>query len=112
MANVPKWKRFETRVAQRLGGRRIPVTGIDRADRDCETPLLWVQCKFRKSLPPWLWEWVSDICAGARTVDKSGVLVLGIPGQDTSEALVVMRLVDFEALHGRVFPTTEERKAG
>lgn len=78
------------------------MTGIDRGDRDVETPLLWVQVKARKSLPVWLWEWLSEICGGAKTVDKTGALVLVKPGMEISEALVIMRLVDFEALHGKV----------
>lgn len=96
------WKRRERQVAAALGGHRVPVTGIGRGDRDVETPLLWVQVKARKSLPAWLWEWLSEICGGAKTVDKSGVLVLIKPGMEIHDALVIMRLTDFEALHGRV----------
>jgi hypothetical protein len=100
MPTVPNWKRFETRIAKALGGKRIPVTGIDRADRDVETPMFFVQAKRRKSLPSWLGGWLIDICQTARPKGKIGVLILGRPGQRDRDAIVCLRLSDFIALHG------------
>lgn len=102
MAHVPKWKRYETRVAKILGGERIPVTGKDRADRDVETPLLYVQTKFRKTIPDWLFEWLDGICLAAKPVDKIGIVVMAQPGMDAGDSVVMMRLRDFEQLHGRL----------
>jgi hypothetical protein len=33
------WKSYERRVAADLGGRRIPVSGIDRDGADVECPM-------------------------------------------------------------------------
>lgn len=100
MPSVPKWKRFETRVARFLGGERVPVTGKGRADRDVETPLLYVQTKFRKAIPDWLFEWMDGICITAKPVGKTGVVVMAQPGMEAGDALVIMRLRDFAGLHG------------
>jgi hypothetical protein len=102
MPNVPKWKRFETRVAKALGGERVPVTGKGRADRDVETSLLFVQCKYRRLIPSWLFNWLGGICDAAKPAGKVGILVLNMPQRDTAEALVIMRLADFRDLYGDV----------
>jgi hypothetical protein len=93
------WKAFERSIAVDLGGRRIPVTGIDRADRDIESSLFWVQAKLRKSIPAWLFDWLGGIC-GVCPEGKIGILILRTPRMRNAEALVVMRYGDFIDLHG------------
>jgi hypothetical protein len=93
------WKAAERRIAADLGGRRIPVTGIDRDGADVETPKFSIQVKLRKALPAWLWEWLSGIRSTAMP-GKFGVLVLKLPRQRDDEGLVVMAYGDFVALHG------------
>lgn len=100
MPTVKKWKRFETRVAKYLGGERIPVTGKGRGDRDVETPLLCIQTKYRNAIWATLLRWMDEICLTSLTHRKTGVLVLAKPGMDTGDALVVMRLRDFQDFHG------------
>jgi hypothetical protein len=94
------WKTYERRIAVALGGFRVPVTGIDRADRDVETPKFFVQAKRRRKLPTWLWEWLNGICATAKPHDKIGVMILAKPGQRDCDGLVVLRYDDFVRLHG------------
>jgi hypothetical protein len=48
------WKRFERRVASAVGGERIPING--RKGVDIKHPYLDIECKYRKSLPAWLFE--------------------------------------------------------
>lgn len=95
------WKKYESRVAAALGGRRIPVTGIDRDGADVVTPMFAVQVKLRRSLPAWLFAWLGGI---VRTTPdgKVGILILRTPRMRDAEALVVMRFSDFTALHGTV----------
>lgn len=95
------WKKAEGRVATDLGGRRIPVTGIDRHGADVVTPMFHCQIKLRKALPTWLWEWLSGIRADAQPHGKTGLLILKKPRQRDSEGLVVMSYGDFVALHGK-----------
>lgn len=94
------WKAYELRVAKRLGGRRIPVTGIDRDGADVVTSMFHVQVKLRKALPAWLWTWLAGIVATATPEGKVGILLLRKPRQDDAEALVIMRYADFVDLHG------------
>jgi len=95
------WKAFERAVATRLGGKRIPVTGIDRDGADVITELFAVQTKLRKRLPQWLFAWLDGICLTARP-HRIGVLILRTPHMDTNDALVIVRLRDWVELHGEI----------
>ena len=97
------WKGFERRVAGCLGGRRIPVTGIDRHGADVECEMFSIQVKLRKGQPAYLREWLDGICASAETRERIGVVVWKQPGRgrNDDDALVVLRLKDWVALHGR-----------
>lgn len=96
------WKAAERRVAVDLGGKRIPVTGIDRDGADVVTPLFSVQVKLRKALPTWLWTWLAGIRNDARPAGRIGLLVLKKPRQRDCDGLVVMSYSDFVDLHGPV----------
>jgi hypothetical protein len=95
------WKAAERRIAEDLGGRRIPVTGIDRHGADVVTPMFHVQVKLRKALPAWLWAWLAGIRLDAGPHGRVGVLVLKKPRQDDTDGLVVMSYGDFVDLHGK-----------
>lgn len=94
------WKSYERRVARLLGGRRIPVTGIGRGDRDVEAGPFWYQAKLRRALPSWLFEWLDGIVITAQAANKIGVVVLKTPGMQVRDSLVVLRLGDWIDLHG------------
>jgi hypothetical protein len=66
------WKAAERRVAEDLGGQRIPVTGIDRDGADVVTPLFHCQVKLRKALPVWLWTWLAGIRGDATPAGRLG----------------------------------------
>jgi len=99
------WKAFERRIAERLGGRRRPVTGLDRGDGDAFTPLFELQCKLRIGQPSYVKRWLADIVATASSRGRIGVVVWkepghGVRGGADANALVVMRWIDFVELHG------------
>lgn len=96
------WKAEERRIADDLGGRRIPVTGIDRDGADVVTPLFLVQSKLRRTLPDWLWAWLNPIASEAATQGRVGILVLRKPRMRNGDSLVVMKYADFVSLHGIV----------
>lgn len=94
------WKGWEWRVGKQLGGRRIPVTGIDRHGADVVTEMFNVQLKLRRSLPAWLFDWLGGIVQ-TTPKGKVGILLLRKPRQEDADALVVMRYADFRDLHGK-----------
>jgi hypothetical protein len=95
------WKNWEWRVGKQLGGRRIPVTGLDRHGADVVTDMFHCQLKLRNTLPDWLFDWLGGI--RSTTPDgKVGILILRKPHQDNVDALVVMSYGDFVSLHGKV----------
>jgi hypothetical protein len=101
---VTTWKARERGVAKRLGGRRIPVTGIDRDGADVETPLLCVQAKHGRRRPGYLKGWLDGIRATASARGKVGVVVWSLKHERGDEAVVLLALRDFEALHGSIGP--------
>lgn len=95
-----RWKAVERRVAALLACRRIPVTGLDRHGADLENDWLCVQVKSRKVPGRYLWDWADGIAATARRTGKTGIVVLHRPGDDTEDAVVVLSLREWRALHG------------
>ena len=96
------WKAFERRVAKRLGGRRIPVTG-ERAGADVDAGPFVYQAKLRRGLPSYLREWLRGIvAAGERSGGATGVVVWKAPNARDDDAVVVLRLKDWQDLHGDV----------
>lgn len=98
---MTRWKQYERLVAALIGGRRRPVTGIDRGDGDAFTDMIEVQCKHRLSEPPpqRLLTWLDDIRKTAQARGRVGVVAWKRPGVgDPGESVVVMQLRDFAAL--------------
>lgn len=93
------WKKAERMIARDCGGARIPVTG-ERDGADVAHQLFCFQLKVRRSLPVWLFDWLSGICATAQRTNKTGILILNRPRQPRRHALVVLRWADWVALHG------------
>ena len=89
------WKSCERRIAELLGGRRVPVSGRTRGDcPDVEHPILSIECKSRKKLPAW----IEDAMKQAEASAKDGRLPVVVLHQDRApyaESLVVLRLEDF-----------------
>ncbi len=89
------WKQCERRVAEILGGRRIPVSGRGRrAAPDIEHPTLSVEVKSRKRLPAWIKDAVTQAEASAQK-PQLPVTVLHEDGRRYADSLVVLRLEDF-----------------
>ncbi len=93
------WKRAERMLARDIGTNRIPVTG-ERAGADFASGPLCCQSKVRRSLPAWLFEWLSGICQAAHRRGQTGVLVLKRPRAPRRNAVVVLRWCGWVALHG------------
>lgn len=92
------WKRTEREVAERLGGRRVPVTGRARGDApDIEHGLLSPEVKHRKEVPRWL----ADAMAQAEAAARDGrvpVAVIHRHGDRHDDSLCLIRLSDLVRL--------------
>jgi hypothetical protein len=96
------WKRTERRVAQAVGGQRVPVTGRARGDApDVVSDWLAVEVKHRRRLPAWLHEALQQAEASAGD-GQLPLVVLHEHGQRHSRDVVVLRLADFVAWFGEV----------
>jgi len=96
------WKRTERKVARKLDGERIPVTGRARGSApDVALPWACVEVKHRKTIPRWLLEAVDQAQASAQD-DQLPLVVLHEAGMSHDRDLVVMRLRDFTAWHGEL----------
>ena len=94
------WKAFERRLAHRMGGRRIPVTGErDGADVVDGSSFVY-QCKLRRGLPSYLREWLRGIVAAGERTGATGIVIWKAPRALDDDALVILRLADWQALHG------------
>jgi hypothetical protein len=93
---VKDWKACERRIAELLGGQRIPVTGRQRGDTpDIEHEALSIEVKSRNSLPAWLLDALNQAQASSKDGKKMPVVVLHQDRTPYTESLVVLKLKDF-----------------
>ena len=93
------WKAFERRLARRVGGRRIPVTG-ERDGADVIAGPFVYQAKLRRGMPSYLRDWLRGIVAAGERSGTTGVVVWKAPRALDDEAVVILRLADWQDLHG------------
>ena len=79
---MSNWKNFERRVAAKVGGKRIPIPG--RKCLDIAHPTLDIECKYRKSLPAWLFK---DAREQANT--GSGIPVIAVAEYNSSDIFTI-----------------------
>jgi hypothetical protein len=84
------WKATERRVAEILGGERVPVNGRIRSSAP---DTLSIEVKSRKRVPAWLTEAMEQAKASSRD-GRLPVAVLHQKGKPYADALCVMRLED------------------
>ena len=93
------WKAFERRIAARLGGKRIPVTG-ERDGSDVDAGPFQYQCKLRRGVPSYLRDWLRGIVSAGERKGSVGVVIWKQPNARDDDAVVVLRLADWQDLHG------------
>ena len=90
------WKVCERRIAELLGGQRVPITGRQRGDTpDIEHAALSIEVKSRKSLPAWLLKALNQAQAASNDGKKMPVVVLHQDHAPYAHSLVVLKLKDF-----------------
>ena len=90
------WKACERRIAELLGGQRIPITGRQRGETpDIEHATLSIEVKSRKSLPAWHLKALNQAQAASKDGKKMPVVVLHQDHALYAHSLVVLKLKDF-----------------
>ena len=93
---------FERRLAKRMGGRRIPVTG-ERDGADIVAGPFVYQAKLRQRMQSYLRDWLRGIVGAAERApllgQRTGVVVWKAPNARDDDAVVVLRLKDWAVLH-------------
>lgn len=88
------WKRIESRVADYIGGIRVPVTGRQRGSApDIEHNWLSVEVKYRAAIPTYLRDGMVQAEASAKPRQMPAVILVE-KGQEIGEALICFRLKD------------------
>ncbi|MCS7260607.1 MAG: hypothetical protein NZ765_07485 [Anaerolineae bacterium] len=93
------WKATERTIARRLNGQRTGATG--RSGADVVNGWLSVEVKTRRQLPKWLHEALQQARAGAGE-GQLAVAILHQTGDRYDDAVVLIRLRDFEAWFGNL----------
>jgi len=92
---MPSWKRTERKIAERLGGKRVPVTGRARGDvPDIDHDRFALEVKHRRLLPAWLYDAMNQAIASRKGL-RIPVVILHQHGKHHDHDLVVLQLKDF-----------------
>ena len=89
------WKRFERAIAQRVGGRRVPVTG-ERDGADVIAGQFVYQTKLRRGMPSYLRDWLRGITTAGERKGAIGCVIWKQPGARVDDSLVLLRLRDWQ----------------
>ena len=93
------WKAYERRLAHRLGGRRIPCTG-EKDGVDVDAGPFCYQAKLRRGVPSYLRSWLSGIVEAGARKGSIGIVIWKAPNARDDDSVVLLRLKDWEDLHG------------
>lgn len=96
------WKKVERKVAELLGGERVPVTGRFRGSApDVTHKFLSLEVKHRDSLPGWILEAMEQADA-ANNGKQVSTVILHQKGMKFTDSLTVMRLSDTIAMLAKI----------
>ncbi len=94
-----RWKAAERELAERLNGKRVPVTGRTRGSApDIEHTVFGLEIKTRKALPLWLEDAMDQAKACSRTNGKVPMVILHKVGDRFDKAMVIVQFSDLEHL--------------
>ena len=79
-------------------GRTEALADLPGADVDAG-PFVY-QAKLRRGLPSYLREWLRGITAAGKRKNATGVVIWKAPREKDDDAIVVLRLKDWQDLHG------------
>ena len=97
------WKAIERKVASRLGGRRVPVSGRQRGDApDIEHYWLAIEVKQRKSTTAWIYDALDQAQKSQTDSFQLPIVVVHETGRRHDDDVVMMTLKDFQEWFGKM----------
>lgn len=97
------WKAVERKLAGRLGGQRVPITGRARGSApDIQHAVYAIEVKHRRVLPNWIRTALAQAEASKRAPQTLAIAILHECGTRHDRDLVVLSLKDFEDFNGPV----------
>lgn len=97
------WKKNERRLAEILGGQRVPITGRSRGDvPDIRHEWLSIEAKHRKTIPAWLLDAIDQAKAAGAGTDRLPIAILHQAGTRHDRDIVCMTLADFRSWFGEL----------
>jgi hypothetical protein len=92
------WKQAERKLAEILGGRRVPVTGRQRGSApDVEHKRFSIEVKHRENLPDWILDAMNQ-ADESNNGSQISVVLLHQKGMAYTESLAVIRVKDLAKL--------------
>ena len=102
------WKSVERRVAEILGGIRVPVSGRQRGDSpDVLHPMFSVEVKHREKMPYWLFDAMIQDEASQRH-GQIPLVVLHENGMSIPMSFAIVRLADLVEIYRQVESQNEK----
>jgi hypothetical protein len=96
------WKRIERRVAELLGGVRVPVSGRQRGDSpDVIHPVFSVEVKHREKLPEWLFDAMRQAEASKRG-EQVPLVILHQKSMPVPMSFAVVRFSDLMTMNKKL----------
>lgn len=97
-----RWKATERKIAELLGGERVPVTGRQRGSApDIQHPFFSIEVKDRQSLPDWILDAMNQ-ADESNPGDKTPIVVLHQKGMKTEDGLTIVRLGDIMEMYREI----------
>ena len=97
MTHRRTWQKFEQRIAEKLGGKRNPLSGADPktgTKADGQIPDLFLECKLRSKVP-----FYADFRKAQALADAEGKpLAFVIHSKGTKQDLMILDFEDFRQM--------------
>jgi len=94
------WKADERKVADVLGGKRIPLSGASEISSKCDVDCSWLLVEVKRRARFSAVRWLDKICESARAEGCIGAVAVHVSG--SRDWIIILRLDDFAGLKKRL----------
>ena len=106
---MTRWKQTERKVAEYLGGVRVPITGRIRGSApDVEHSTLAIEIKDREKLPFWIKDAMNQAVASKVNDDQIPVAIFRQKRQKYKDAYCMLKMSDLKLLMEKYEESTND----